>query len=131
MKGCGSASPSGLAHSFQALAPIVDLQILYAFGAYVSSWIGQRMNGEMDPSAAQIQPLVLQTVCFYLLFYLVELSGAAVAIWIDRERFSLLRGLFLQRFAYRQLMYGVLWKALVRAVIGTRTAWGKLPSHCW
>ncbi|HYR57155.1 MAG TPA: glycosyltransferase, partial [Chthoniobacteraceae bacterium] len=111
---------------FQVLAPVVDLQILYALGAFASSWIGQKMHGEADPSATQIAPLVLQTVFFYALFCVVEWTGAAVAIWIDRERFRLLRGLFLQRFAYRQLMYAVLWKALVRAIVGTRTAWGKL-----
>jgi hypothetical protein len=49
-----------------------------------------------------------------------------VAIWIEGERWSLLRGLFLQRFFYRQLMYAVLWKAVIKAVFGSRMAWGKL-----
>ena len=76
--------------------------------------------------AADLFPLLLQTLAFYAMFYVFELAGAAVAIRIERERWSLLRGLFLQRFFYRQLMYAVLWKAVIKAVVGTRMAWGKL-----
>ncbi|HSI15290.1 MAG TPA: glycosyltransferase, partial [Chthoniobacter sp.] len=111
---------------FQVLAPIVDLQILYAICAFVSSWIGQHFLGANDVGSADLLPLLLQTLAFYALFYVFELAGAAVAIWIEGERWSLLRGLFLQRFFYRQLMYAVLWKAVIKAVVGSRMAWGKL-----
>ncbi len=111
---------------FQVLAPIVDLQILYAVCAFVSSWIAQHFMAANDVSSGQLFPLLLQTLVFYAIFYVFELAGAAVAIWIEGERWSLLRGLFLQRFFYRQLMYAVLWKAVIKAVIGSRMAWGKL-----
>jgi len=111
---------------FQVLAPIVDLQILYAVCAFASSWIAQHFMASSDVSPEQLYPLLLQTLVFYAVFYVFELTGAAVAIWIERERWSLLRGLFLQRFFYRQLMYAVLWKSVIKAVMGSRMAWGKL-----
>jgi hypothetical protein len=104
----------------------VDLQILYAVCAFASSWIAQRFMASSDVSSEQLYPLLLQTLVFYAVFYLFELTGAAVAVAIERERWSLLRGLFLQRFFYRQLMYAVLWKSVIKALIGSKMAWGKL-----
>ncbi|HEU4751811.1 MAG TPA: hypothetical protein VFU47_01805, partial [Armatimonadota bacterium] len=52
--------------------------------------------------------------------------GALLAFRLDRERFGLIWWLFWQRFVYRQLMYGVVWKALLTAANGWRAGWGKL-----
>jgi len=32
----------------------------------------------------------------------------------------------LQRFAYRQIMYGVVYKSILRALGGNRQGWGKV-----
>jgi len=111
---------------FQVLAPIADLQLLYALCASAAAWLNQHQHPADDIPTTNLYPMLIQTGLFYILFYLVELMGAAVAIWIEGERWRLLRGLFIQRFSYRQLMYAVLWKAVVKALVGTRAGWGKL-----
>jgi hypothetical protein len=63
---------------------------------------------------------------FYALFFAVELLLSAVAFRFDRERLRTLWWLFWQRFLYRQLMYAVLWKALMGAVGGVAHGWGKV-----
>ena len=62
---------------------------------------------------------------FYGLFFLVELLVALVAYRLDGEKVGDLKWLFWQRFVYRQLMYAVLWKAITRALRGSRSGWGK------
>ncbi len=111
---------------FQVLAPLVDLQVLYSLWSFGSSWFAEHYLGYVNQAATPPGALLEQTFLFYILFYAVELAGAAVAVAIDRDGWRLLPWLFLQRFFYRQLMYAVLWKAVLRALFGTRTAWGKL-----
>ena len=111
---------------FQVLAPLVDLQVLYALWAFGSSWFAAHYLGQVNQAATPPGALLEQTLFFYVLFYAVEMTGAAVAVAIDRDGWRLLPWLFLQRFFYRQLMYVVLWKALLKAVIGSRMGWGKL-----
>jgi cellulose synthase/poly-beta-1,6-N-acetylglucosamine synthase-like glycosyltransferase len=111
---------------FQVIAPLVDLQVLYALWSFGSSWFSEHYLGVLNQAATPPGALLEQTLFFYALFYAVELAGAAVAVAIDRDGWRLLPWLFLQRFFYRQLMYAVLWKALLRAVLGSRTSWGKL-----
>lgn len=111
---------------FQLLGPLVDLQLLYALGHFLVVWITQgllRQDWQPLPGASQ---LLLQTAFFYALFFLVELAGAILAFWMDRERLRLLVWLFWQRFGYRQIMYVVGWKAVLRAIAGMRQGWGKL-----
>ncbi|MEP6672099.1 MAG: glycosyltransferase [Chthoniobacter sp.] len=111
---------------FQVLAPLVDLQVFYSLWSFGASWYSQHYLGVVNQAATPPGAMLEQTLLFYALFYAVELAGAAVAVAIDRDGWRLLPWLFLQRFFYRQLMYAVLWKALIRAVVGSRTSWGKL-----
>ena len=111
---------------FQVIAPLVDLQVLYSLWSFGSSWFSEHYLGIVNQAATPPGALLQQTLLFYALFYAVELAGAAVAVAIDRDGWRLLPWLFLQRFFYRQLMYAVLWKAVLRAFLGERTGWGKL-----
>jgi cellulose synthase/poly-beta-1,6-N-acetylglucosamine synthase-like glycosyltransferase/spore germination protein YaaH/peptidoglycan/xylan/chitin deacetylase (PgdA/CDA1 family) len=111
---------------FQVIAPLVDLQVFYSLWSFGSSWYSEHYLGIVNQAATPTSALLEQTLLFYALFYAVELAGAAVAVAIDRDGWRLLPWLFLQRFFYRQLMYAVLWKALLRAFVGSRTGWGKL-----
>lgn len=111
---------------FQVIAPLVDLQVLYSLWSFGSSWVSEHYFGVVNQAATPPGALLMQTLLFYVLFYAVEMAGAAVAVAIDRDGWRLLPWLFLQRFFYRQLMYAVIWKALLRAFIGSRTSWGKL-----
>ena len=111
---------------FQVLAPLVDLQVLYSLWTFGYSWFSQHYLGYVNQAATPPGALLEQTLLFYFLFWGVEMAGAAVAVAIDRDGWRLLPWLFLQRFFYRQLMYVVLWKALLKAVLGDRMGWGKL-----
>jgi cellulose synthase/poly-beta-1,6-N-acetylglucosamine synthase-like glycosyltransferase/spore germination protein YaaH/peptidoglycan/xylan/chitin deacetylase (PgdA/CDA1 family) len=111
---------------FQVLAPLVDLQVLYALWTFGYSWFAEHYLGYVNQAATPPGALLEQTLLFYFLFWGVEMAGAAVAVAIDRDGWRLLPWLFLQRFFYRQLMYVVLWKALLKAVLGDRMGWGKL-----
>jgi hypothetical protein len=100
--------------------------VLYSLWAFGASWFSEHYLGVVNQAATPRGALLEQTLLFYALFYAVEMAGAAVAVAIDRDGWRLLPWLFLQRFFYRQLMYAVLWKAVLRAFIGSRTSWGKL-----
>jgi cellulose synthase/poly-beta-1,6-N-acetylglucosamine synthase-like glycosyltransferase len=99
---------------FQAIAPIVDLTILWTFfyGKFVSVELGQQA--------------LLNVVAYWGLFATVDMIGALVAFQLDREDKKLLGWLLLQRFVYRQLMYYVVVKSIVAAFRGSQVGWGKL-----
>jgi cellulose synthase/poly-beta-1,6-N-acetylglucosamine synthase-like glycosyltransferase len=111
---------------FQLLAPLVDLQMLYALYNFASSWrMSRGMTQDWQPMPGATH-MLLSTGFFYALFFVVELLVALVAFRLDREKIADLKWLFLQRFVYRQLMYAVLWKAVTQALRGGRSGWGKL-----
>jgi hypothetical protein len=82
-------------------------------------------NADWQPLPG-ITRLVLEVGFFYGLFFGVDLIGALVAYRLDKEDLRDLWWLFWQRFVYRQMMYAVLWKSVVRAIKGKRQGWGKL-----
>ena len=67
-----------------------------------------------------------QTLGYYLLFFALDLLLSAVAVLLEGEDFRLLLGLFVQRVAYRQLLWVALAKSLWTAVAGFAVGWGKL-----
>jgi len=90
--------------TFQAVAPAVDLMILS------SLWMGD----------------LHRILFYYALFFVAELIGALVAFSLEREDKRLLVWMFWQRFVYRQLMYYVIVRSILRAIGGSSTGWGKL-----
>ena len=98
---------------FQAIAPIVDLGIVW-------TWIyGKFIAPQTDHNAW------IMLLGYWALFTTVEMLGALVAFRIDREDIRLIPWLPLQRFAYRQLMYYVILKSIRYALLGKRAGWGK------
>ncbi|MDR3709200.1 MAG: glycosyltransferase [Capsulimonadaceae bacterium] len=99
---------------FQALAPVVDLTILWTFfyGRFVSADLGQQA--------------LVNVIAYWGLFSAVDLAGAWMAFELDHEDKKLLGWLLLQRFVYRQLMYYVVLKSLFAAARGGVVGWGKL-----
>jgi len=67
-------------------------------------------------------------VLLYLaLFILVEIVSSAVAILLEpQEDPRLLPWVGLQRFFYRQLLYGVSLRSLLTALRGVGSGWNKL-----
>lgn len=111
---------------FQAIAPLVDLQLLYCVYNFVKAWLGRGgSTQEIDPLANSLASLQ-QVAVLYVLFLLVEYGSGLIAYKMDKERARGLWGLFFQRFVYRQIMYGVIYKSLAMALQGLRQGWNKV-----
>ena len=112
---------------FQALAPLVDLQVIYSLCGYVAAYIENRQHPNAELSSLPAASASLAQVGFlYALFFLAELVSGFIAYRLEKERFGALWWLFLQRFAYRQIMYGVVYKSFLKAIGGNRQGWGKV-----
>lgn len=109
---------------FQALAPLIDLQVAVSLGA----WIAARFTTTADDHAVaqSAQTQLLAVLGLYALFLLVEFGAGYIAYRLEKRSPRPLLGLLLQRFAYRQIMYAVIFKSLLRALTGGREGWGKL-----
>lgn len=112
--------------AFQALSPVVDLEILWTLGRIGTSWLSSGvMTRDWQPLPQAMTSLYVIGF-MYAFFFVVELVGSFVAFKLDREDSRVLVWLFWQRFLYRQLMYAVLLKSIQTAISGIRTGWGKL-----
>ncbi len=99
---------------FQAIAPIVDITILWSL--LYSRFI--------TPTSDNHNTIMLAT--YWLAFSVVEMIGAGIAFRLDKENPRLLAWLPLQRFGYRQIMYYVIVKSIWAAARGSIVGWGKL-----
>lgn len=112
--------------AFQALSPVVDLEILWTLGRIATSWLRSGvLTRDWQPLPQAVTSLYVIGF-MYAFFFVVELIGSFVAYKLDREDARVLVWLFWQRFLYRQLMYAVLLKSIKTAISGMRTGWGKL-----
>jgi len=67
---------------------------------------------------------VERALIFFLAFTLIDVAACAIAFLLERkEDWTLLEPLLLQRFYYRQMMYVVLFRSLMRAVQGRAVGW--------
>jgi cellulose synthase/poly-beta-1,6-N-acetylglucosamine synthase-like glycosyltransferase/spore germination protein YaaH/peptidoglycan/xylan/chitin deacetylase (PgdA/CDA1 family) len=111
---------------FQALSPLIDVQILWTLGNVASTWWWRGwLTHDWQPLPQALTSLYLIGF-MYAFFFVVELVGSIVAFKLDNEDSRVLVWLFWQRFLYRQLMYAVLLKSLKTAISGIRAGWGKL-----
>ena len=111
--------------AYQALSPLVDLQILWTIMMTIHASMRRDLAQDWQPihvAAGQMYVIALM----YAFFFVIELIGSAVAFKLDREDPKMLVWLFWQRFLYRQLMYAVLLKSIKTAISGIRAGWGKL-----
>jgi cellulose synthase/poly-beta-1,6-N-acetylglucosamine synthase-like glycosyltransferase/spore germination protein YaaH/peptidoglycan/xylan/chitin deacetylase (PgdA/CDA1 family) len=111
--------------AFQALSPLVDLQIAWGLASVIQSWHRGGLTQDWQPLPQAVASLYLIAL-MYAFFFVIELIGSAIAFKLDREDPKVLVWLFWQRFLYRQLMYAVLLKSLKTAISGIRAGWGKL-----
>jgi peptidoglycan-N-acetylglucosamine deacetylase len=111
---------------FQALSPLMDLEIAWTLVNVTSTWLWRgSLSGDWQPLPQAMNSLYVIGF-MYAFFFIVELFGSIVAFKLDREDSRVLVWLLWQRFLYRQLMYAVLLKSLKTAISGMRTGWGKL-----
>jgi hypothetical protein len=104
---------------FAALSPIIDL-------ALVLSIIGTAIQVQQH-GLAQTQSDVLRMAIYWTVFVGVDLIAAWIAYRLEPARQRFPAGLLiLQRFVYRQLMYGVVLRSIAAAITGHAVGWGKL-----
>lgn len=111
---------------FQALAPLIDLQVLVsAVGCGLVFLSTSSSSVEVETRKLAMDDF--QRVLFmYALFFIVEFVASAIAYRMEKRPIRSLWWLFLQRFVYRQIMYGVIYQSIARALTGHRPGWGKL-----
>jgi len=104
---------------FAALSPIIDLALLLSV---IGTGVRIHQHGW-----AQTQSDVLRMGAFWLLFVSVDLIAGWIAYRLEptRQRFPGLL-MIMQRFVYRQLMYGVVLRSINAALRGRVVGWGKL-----
>jgi cellulose synthase/poly-beta-1,6-N-acetylglucosamine synthase-like glycosyltransferase len=101
------------------LSPFVDLVLVWRLALSAFGFIEHR--NQFDGQTLE------KVLLYYLLFVVVDLCSAALAIAMERnEDAKLLPWLVLQRFGYRQLMYYIVIKAGFAALFGPLVGWNKL-----
>lgn len=65
-------------------------------------------------------------IMYYLIFMIVDVIGAAVAFYFEKEDYRKLIWLIPQKLIYRQLMYYILLKSFRKAIKGELQGWGIL-----
>ncbi len=104
---------------FAALSPLADLMFVWSL---FSVWLVREQHGATFALTNLEQVLTL-----YAVFLLVDWIAAVVAFVVEPGEDRRLTWLvFLQRFAYRQVMYWVVVRSFVAAVRGHVVGWGKL-----
>ena len=100
------------------LAPVIDLMLV---SQLISSGLDYLQHGQQLDTTD-----VGTTALYYLAFMLVDIIACIIAFGFERgEDWRLLWWLPLQRFGYRQLMYYVVAKAVLTAMMGNLVGWGK------
>jgi cellulose synthase/poly-beta-1,6-N-acetylglucosamine synthase-like glycosyltransferase/peptidoglycan/xylan/chitin deacetylase (PgdA/CDA1 family)/spore germination protein YaaH len=106
----------------QVIAPLVDLQLVLAIISQILTLIAATQHELMPTSDTQMWVVV----GIYLAFLALEIAAGWLAYAFDREDKRELWLLPTQRICYRQIMYIVVWRSLLRALGGAGQAWGKL-----
>ncbi|HLO82181.1 MAG TPA: glycosyltransferase [Chitinophagaceae bacterium] len=91
------------------LSPLADLMLIWSLVFNIH-----------DPSSLG------KTAVFYMIFLAVDLLISMLAYSFEKEKKGILFWLLPQRFVYRQLMYVILFKAIVKAIKGESQGWGVL-----
>ena len=104
---------------FAVIAPLADLLFVWSL---ISIALTQRSHGSTYALAS-----LEQVVSWYAVFLLVDWLASVLAFLMEPDEDRRLTWLvFLQRFAYRQVMYWVVVRSFVAAFRGGLVGWGKL-----
>ena len=118
---------------FQLLLPLFSPLIDLLFLGSLAMWGLSLLHFTHIPqfwTAADVQ----RSLVFFIGFMLIDFLTCVVAFTLERhEDWSLLWPLLLQRFYYRQMMYVVLFRAVMGAVQGKPVGWRgvepEVPAH--
>jgi cellulose synthase/poly-beta-1,6-N-acetylglucosamine synthase-like glycosyltransferase/peptidoglycan/xylan/chitin deacetylase (PgdA/CDA1 family) len=104
---------------FPAVSPIADLMFVYSL---FSVWLVRQQHG-----ATYAMVNLRHVLMYYGVFLLVDWAAAVIAFFMEPGEDRRLTWLvFLQRFAYRQVMYLVVVRSFRAAIRGRVVGWGKL-----
>jgi peptidoglycan-N-acetylglucosamine deacetylase len=104
---------------FPAISPLADLFFLWSL---FSVWLAKVEHG-----ATYAVTDLEQVLTLYAVFVTIDWFAALIAFFLEpREDRSLAWLTFLQRFAYRQIMYWVVVRSFLAAIRGHIVGWGKL-----
>ncbi len=107
----------------QILAPFVDLELAAALIGRASAWWDSLQHVDM-PIAPD--PMLWFVLAIYVAFLGLEIAAGWVAYAFDGADKRELWLLPTQRLVYRQVMYLVVWRSLLRALGGAAHGWGVL-----
>jgi peptidoglycan-N-acetylglucosamine deacetylase len=103
---------------FAVISPLIDLALIVSV---VGTWMRVEQHGW-----AQTQSDVLRMALYWIVFTLIDILCGWVAYRLEkREAHYPWTLLVAQRFVYRQLMYGVVIRAVINALRGPWVGWGK------
>ena len=106
-----------------AISPIADFMFLYSI---VSVYINAGSHMVDDRLTYALVDLE-KVFTYYAVFLLVDWLAAVLAFLMEPEEDKQLTWLiFIQRFAYRQVMYWVVVQSFAAALSGRLVGWGKL-----
>jgi len=104
---------------FSLISPVMDLMFIWALVSATLAWLGDTAGNPATNLA--------HVISYYLLFFAFESLMALLAFAMERrEQWNLLRGLCLQRFCYRPVIYYVMIKSVLAALSGALVGWRKL-----
>jgi cellulose synthase/poly-beta-1,6-N-acetylglucosamine synthase-like glycosyltransferase len=104
---------------FAAVSPVIDLALLLSI---IMTAVRVQQHGW-----AQTQSDVLRMLVYWAVFVGIDLLAGWIAYRLEptRQRFPALL-MVIQRFYYRQLMYGIVLRSISAALRGRHVGWGKL-----
>ncbi|MEO8562630.1 MAG: glycosyltransferase [bacterium] len=106
-----------------AISPIADLMFVWSIA---SVWLNARVH-TVDGRLAYALPNLEQVLSYYAIFLFVDWVAAVAAFLMEPDEDKSLTWLiFLQRFAYRQVMYWVVVRSFAAALSGRLQGWDKL-----
>jgi peptidoglycan-N-acetylglucosamine deacetylase len=106
-----------------AISPVADLMfVLSIFSVWLNA-MAHSVDGRLEYGLVNLE----QVLTYYAIFLLVDWLAAVLAFLMEPDEDRQLTWLiFLQRFAYRQVMYWVVVRSFAAALRGQLVGWGKL-----
>lgn len=114
---------------FQILLPLVSPVIDLLFLGSLALWGTARWHIARIPQLWTADD-VQRSLIFFGAFMAIDFLTCVIAFALEKhEDWTLLLPLLLQRFYYRQMMYWVLFRAVMRAVQGRAVGWGRIERN--
>ncbi|HEY2026711.1 MAG TPA: glycosyltransferase, partial [Gemmatimonadaceae bacterium] len=106
-----------------AISPVADLMFVLSIFSVWMNAMSHTVDGRLAYGLVNLE----QVLTYYAIFLLVDWLAAVLAFLMEPDEDKQLTWLiFLQRFAYRQVMYWVVVRSFAAALSGRLQGWGKL-----